>query len=520
MRLFLSVTLFIVFFYAAALEASPSIDVPLDHWSYEAIEKLSILGLCDIADIGVRPVSRIKMAHIIKTAIDKASRYELDFEWDQQDHLELLLNNLIEEFRPDLVDIGVDLADVYDAPPPVNIFRPIDKINIKKVYGRLDSDSMALDNKEGWFLEDGLNVRGRLTGWARASNLFAMSVSPGVRYTSKDTDFDVENALFRVNPLGMNLELAVGRNSMWLGPGFHGSLLMSNNAFPLDMVRFNNITPFRLPWLLRKIGRFGAVFFVSRLDQEGDVQDPWLSGWRVDYTPWGFLKFGFGHALMFGGKGMKRISGSNFFAANSLVFSAAGGDSERENHIISGDAQLFIRRIDRFLPIATGAKFYTEWGAEDEAGNIPADLASIIGVYIMDLFKIPGFDINAEMAKFHKVWYTHYKYTSGYRNRGGIIGHHAGGDSEDVSFSAIFNSPGNFKMSGTYSYQRGGLSRANVETAHKFIVKFSLIDALNMYNIKDTDVSIFYDIEDIENYENSTSRVKNHVVGAEIMRKF
>ena len=31
---------------------------------------------------------------------------------------------------------------------------------------------------------------------------------------------------------------------------------------------------------------------------------------------------------------------------------------EKKDHIISGDIQLFVPRIDRFLPIATGAKLY------------------------------------------------------------------------------------------------------------------------------------------------------------------
>ena len=92
-----------IFFSPIILLAHPSVDVPLRHWSYDAIEKLAILNLCDIADIGARPVSRIKMAHIIKSAIEKSREYELDFDWDEQEYLEMLLYNLIYEFREEQI---------------------------------------------------------------------------------------------------------------------------------------------------------------------------------------------------------------------------------------------------------------------------------------------------------------------------------------------------------------------------------------------------------------------------------
>lgn len=501
------------------LQANPSVDVPAKHWSYDAIEKLAIIGLCDIADIGVRPASRIKMAYIVKSAVEKSSDYDLDFDWGEQEYLEELLYRLIDEFREELVTIGVEVVSIQDeSPAKYRLSSP--ELNVEKIYTKLDSERELFENNDGWKLRDGLNIRARLTSWAKIANFFAVSLTPGVRFSKEDADFDLENAHLRLAHPSYNMELSAGRSSMWWGPGFYGSLLMSNNAYPLDTVRWNNIYPFRLPWILRKIGRFNALFMVSRLEEKRDIPHTFLTGWRVDYTPWDFLKFGFGHILMHGGKGVERLDFKDYWASASLALSAAGGGSETENHIISGDMQLFLRRIDRFLPIATGIKLYTEWGAEDESGNVPTNLATVTGAYFTDVFKIPGFDGKIEFSKLSSIWYTHFRYSSGYTHRGSIIGHRAGGDSDSIAVSGIFNYPDKYSAELVLSYERRGLSLANIERTGELRLNFGVMDALTMYNIHNIEINVFYIMQDIKNYDNTTTNLRNHVVGLEAKRRF
>jgi len=519
-NLFLFIILSFTLLSPCILNASPSIDVPLRHWSYDAIEKLAIIGLCDIADIGMRPVSRIKMAYIVKTAIDKARVYDKEFDWNEQDYLEALLNKLINEFRVELVSIGVEVASTFDKPLPKNTLKFLNSLKIEKVYAKFDKDRMLFENKDGWILKDGFNARVKATAWAKLSNICAVSVTPGIRYSGEDTDINIEDAHVRLNPAGWNTEYAIGRSSMWWGPGFHGSILMTDNAFPMDTLRINNIWPFRLPGVFKKMGRFSGTWFISRLEKKFNPAHPIFTGWKLDFIPTEFLKFGVGHILMFGGKGVNMYGIHDFVGNSSLFFSSGGGENDPENHIMSWDAQLFLRRIDRFLPIATGAKLYTEWGAEDESKSIPVDLASITGAYFTDVFKFPGFDVKAEIARFHKVFYTHFKYISGFTHRGNFIGHHAGGDSEDIAFSAIFNFPDEYKFSATFSRMRRGLTKALIETTNQIRLEFSLTNALNTYNIKDVEVTLFYELDDITNFENTGSTANNHIIGAEVTRKW
>ena len=520
MKLFLIIILFFIFLSPCILEASPSVDVPLRHWSYDAIEKLAIIGLCDIADIGIRPVSRIKMAYIVKTAIDKARDYDKEFDWNEQDYLEALLNKLIDEFRVELVTIGVEVASTSDLDPKKNQSKILDGIKIEKLYARLDKDSMLFENKEGWVLKDGFNARIKATSWAKFSNICAVSVTPGIRYSKENTDVNIEDAHLRINPTGWNTEYAIGRTSMWWGPGFHGSVLMTDNAFPMDTLRINNIWPFRLPGVFKKMGRWSGTWFISRLEKKFNPSHPIFTGWKLDYIPAEFLKFGVGHILMFGGKGVNMYGIHDFIGNSSLFFSSGGGENDPENHIMSWDAQIFLRRLDRFLPIATGAKLYTEWGAEDESKNIPVDLASITGAYFTDVFKVPGFDVKAEIARFHKIFYEHFKYITGFKHKGSFIGHHAGGDSEDMALTGIFNFPDEYRFSVTLSRMRRGLTKAFIETTNQIRLEFSLTNALNVYNIKDVEVTLFYELDDITNFENTGSTANNHIIGAEVTRKF
>ena len=508
-----------IFLSSSILLANPSVDVPVKHWSYDAIEKLAVLNLADIADIGFRPVSRIKMAYMVKSAIEKAHEYELDFEWGEQEYLEELLYNLIDEYREELVTIGVETVSITEEGPKRFNFRG-PELNVEKVYAKLDSDKRLFENKEGWKLDDGFNIRARINVWAKIANFFAISLTPGARFADGSTDIDLEKGHIRLAHPKVNMELSVGRASMWWGPGFHGALLFTDNAFPLDVIRWNNIYPFRLPFIFRKIGRFNAQFMASRLEESRTIPEAWVSGWRVDYTPWDFLKFGFGHVMMHGGQGVKDLGFANYWSSASLVFSAAGGGTETENHIISGDAQFFIRRIDRFLPIATGAKIYAEWGGEDESGNVPTNLASVIGIHVTDVLKIPGFDGKMEFAKLDSIWYDHFRYTSGYTRRGSIIGHHIGGDSEELAITGIFNFPKEYEMSLTFSHQRRGLAKANVETTNELRLDFAVFDALKMYNIQDVEVELFYEFEDINNFDNTVNEARNHILGVEIKRRF
>src|SRR3989449_5288795 len=59
-----------------------------------------------------------------------------------------------------------------------------------------------------------------------------------------------------------NWQFSFGKQSLWWGPGLGGSLIFSNNAEPIPMMRLTRVVPFKLPALLGWLGpaRVGPFF--------------------------------------------------------------------------------------------------------------------------------------------------------------------------------------------------------------------------------------------------------------------
>jgi hypothetical protein len=67
---------------------------------------------------------------------------------------------------------------------------------------------------------------------------------------------------------------------------------------------------------------------------------------------------------------------------------------------------------------------------------------------------------------------------------------------------------------------RRGITSAFIETVNQIRLEFSVTNALSVYNIKDVEVTLFYEFDDITNFENTGSSVNSHIIGAEVIRKF
>ena len=82
-----------------------SVNIPLHHWAYEAIERLTNLGIIDQAMIITKPYSRKQAAKYVARALERIRANEI-----RQDGREVLAGPLLErlmvELRPELMDLG------------------------------------------------------------------------------------------------------------------------------------------------------------------------------------------------------------------------------------------------------------------------------------------------------------------------------------------------------------------------------------------------------------------------------
>src|SRR5205823_9220544 len=69
-----------------------------------------------------------------------------------------------------------------------------------------------------------------------------------------------------------NWEISFGNQSLWWGPGEEGSMMLSNNAAPITMLRFSRVRPMSMPILLRFMGPVRTELFFGQLEGHEFVQ--------------------------------------------------------------------------------------------------------------------------------------------------------------------------------------------------------------------------------------------------------
>jgi hypothetical protein len=234
-----------------------------------------------------------------------------------------------------------------------------------------------------------------------------------------------------------NMEVLAGRESLWWGPGFRGSMALSNNAFPLDQVRVGTAEPFQLPWILRYIGPIKLSGLVARLDEDRELPHALLSGLRINIAPSRFVELGFNRMFQFGGKGAADPSAGQFM---SLFFFRRGCDTIDPadplcvNNVLSLDATVRLPDIGKYILFARDVSLYGEFGWDDTQGNdiVPRKPGGLFGVYLAGVLGDPKLDLRLEVAKTSDIQFVHVTYSSGFTNRGSVLSHFIGNDGSDI----------------------------------------------------------------------------------------
>ncbi len=241
-----------------------------------------------------------------------------------------------------------------------------------------------------------------------------------------------------------NWSLSIGALDRWWGPGWEGSLIMSNNARPIPAVIFrrNHSDPFDLP-VLNWFGPWQLSFSMGRLEGSRHIPHALLMGIRLSFKPWNGLEIGLSRTAQWAGSGRRHDLAT--FRRMML-----GQDNPGQGGVtIANEPGNQLAGIDiRFVPLPSiiPLAVYTQWAGEDEAGGLPADRFAIFGAEVWGGLGDSGasWRLHVEfadtLAGFHKAMpmfntvYEHHIYRSGYRYYGRSIGHSVDGDG--IMFSA------------------------------------------------------------------------------------
>lgn len=426
--------------------ASASSNVPLHHWSYDAIERLVYLDLIDRAMVTAKPYSRLQAAKYIARAVERV-RADLVPMDGREAIAEPLLDRLMAEFRPELIRLGVVRATAGD------------KVGQVRIGGRVTSEFDASsvgggqtvrfrENQGGEYYVNGVQNQTDVRGWLEVNEWASLMVQPafisnqhllGIGATNNSHNFYLRE--FSLKVTYWNISLEAGRGTQWWGPGYHGSLLLTDHSFPMDMIKLGSEEPFRLPGFLSGLGQWKVNSFLGRFEENRDFARAKLFGLRLSCLPTAWLELGLTRLTQFDGRGRDQSFPGTVVDAYFNPPNQSGTQDVNEQAMV--DFRAKVPKVPYLIPFPAGLQIYGELGTEDKWSQlpIPSRAAILGGLYIPQVFQGDTMDLRIEYAdtdlgrqrhpELTQVWYDNGTYTSGMRFRGFPLGHHMGTDATD-----------------------------------------------------------------------------------------
>ncbi len=261
-----------------------------------------------------------------------------------------------------------------------------------------------------------------------------------------------------------NWMLAASMQDRWWGPGWQGSLILSNNARPIPSLTFerNATTPFKSKWL-SWIGPWDFTFLLGQLEGGVQPEDANFMGMRFNFKPIQSLELGVSRTAQFCGTVIQfddetgDIIGKKDRPCNLSTFwkLLKGQDNAGENVDPANEPGNQLAGYDlrwSFDLFSRPMAFYTQWIGEDANAFLPTQMMGEFGLETWGQFRDLGtYRLFFEWAdtecdfNFYRgnggspdICYNSLIFSEGYRYRGRPIGHTFDNDSSVFSLGAIF----------------------------------------------------------------------------------
>jgi len=431
--------------------------VPVDNWVYPAFDRLMASGYISDRTGSIRPWSRLECARILS----EVHQYLAEAAESPDAHMMSLVRDLDAEFAPETQlrdgatpNVNAELESVYSrhtgigGPPLRDSFHFTQTISddFGRPYGRGPNNVTGFSTHAvaGPFV---IYVRGEYQYGSSsqeytAAQAQAVADSDNLPVNSVPA-FGASSRLRSVEAYaGLNLadwQLTFGQQSLWWGSNRSTSLLLSNNAEALPMLRVERVSPLQLPSLL---GWLGPVYISGFLGRIGGYRylrlgpdfvlygdgihsvdpQPYLWGATIAFKPTHNLELGYSVTALFAGHG-RPLTLQTFLH----TFSQHGNLQPLE----PGKRHTTVTASYRPPKLRNSLVLYADEMTEDEplALAYPRQSALNAGIYLPHLPRLKNLDFRCEGIYTNlpgnsrsDIFYVNPHYAGGYRNYGQIIG--------------------------------------------------------------------------------------------------
>jgi hypothetical protein len=404
-----------------SIEGMSSTYIPLDSWIYPAVMRLYGMGFVDTVFLGMRPWTRLSVAHMLEQSSDTITSSTNDeaidiytaLERDLQPDMRIPLDQRFGRVGLDSVYQGVmgiagtplrdsfhlGQTDINDfGRPYAGGFNSYSGFSARGHYGMFSiyfrGEFQHAPSWEGYSLPLSETLA-TIDDFATFSSvpLYGNTTIP-LGPVSSVNNLTVLEGYVSAHVLGN--EVSFGKMDNWDGPGAGGGMAWSNNAENIWSFRINRVEPLYIPYISRIAGLIRYDFFVGPLKGHNDPVSPWTHAEKLSVKPTPNFEFGFQRTVIWGGVGHEPVTLGTFWRSFYSISDTNGSEKfSRKDPGARFSAVDFSWRLPYLRKWLT---FYCDSEVHDDVFPITAPRHAAIrpGLYLSHFPGAPKLDLRAE----------------------------------------------------------------------------------------------------------------------------